>query len=62
MSESKTLCIVKLDQAWTECPLCGKEIPLVRGGFCLPMYEGRVDWDSKVYFPVCPDCYYRVTL
>jgi len=29
--------------------------------FCLPTYEGRVDFSSDVYSTVCPDCHDRHT-
>ncbi len=43
--------------AWTTCGVCGRDIPLIDGGCALPMYEGRVDWDSPVMFPVCGQCF-----
>jgi len=48
--------IVNMDAAWTNCIFCNEEI-LVSGAYVLPMYEGKVDWGSNVYFPVCVQCY-----
>lgn len=45
-----------------ECLDCGvithDVIPIV---YALPFYEGQVSWNSKVFFPVCPGCYYKET-
>ena len=46
--------IIVLDQHFTECAICGKEIIIEFG---LPMYEGRVDYRSKVSFSVCKECF-----
>jgi len=48
--------IIVLDQHFTECAICEKEISLSLG-FALPMYEGKVDYRSKISFPVCKECF-----
>lgn len=47
---------IELDRKFTDCAICGQEIPLDTG-FALPMYEGKVNWHSPVGFPVCESCY-----
>jgi hypothetical protein len=52
--------VIELDTPVTNCGVCEKEIPLVNGGFCLPMYEGKVvknDNEEWAGTPVCKDCY-----
>ena len=39
-----------------KCPVCGEDFDGPESGCALPMYEGRVVWASKVYFPVCDAC------
>ncbi len=49
--------------AVTKCVHCGAggvgEEPPV---FCLPTYEGEVDWSSDVSSTVCPDCHDKAIL
>ena len=52
--------VIELDMPWTNCGICNKDIPLVNGGYYLPMYEGRVVNPNKhewAGFPVCNECY-----
>ena len=49
--------VVVLDLHFTNCNICGKEFPLKSGGHALPMYEGKPDYRSKIYFPVCKKCF-----
>lgn len=40
-----------------DCAVCHAPIAdEYRRVFCLPMYEGHVNWSSNVFFPVCEDC------
>ena len=51
--------IIRLDAPWTECAVCGKDIPLSPGQ-SLPMYENEVvnpDKHEWAGFPVCKECY-----
>jgi hypothetical protein len=38
------------------CHLCKEVNPEL---YCLPLYEGAVDWNEKTYFSVCKSCYTR---
>jgi len=45
-----------------ECIDCGQtSINTNPMKYALPFYEDKVDWHSDIYFPVCRNCYYKVT-
>lgn len=41
-----------------ECLCCGAVgFGKMPHGYCLPMYDGEVDFNSDVYGPVCRECH-----
>jgi hypothetical protein len=46
-----------------DCGLCGKHIVYSRSAsgsaYSLPMFNGRVNWNSRVNFEVCKSCHDR---
>ena len=59
MNDNKVY-VITLDTKWTNCGICNKEIPMLDGGYYLPMYEGRVvnpDKQEWAGFSVCDECY-----
>ncbi|GAG84776.1 unnamed protein product [marine sediment metagenome] len=50
--------IIELDTKFTNCGICGKEIPLVNGGYAASMYEGKIEYSKRACgTPVCKECY-----
>lgn len=54
------IAIIYLDSPPLACGICHREEAVPpHGGHCLPVYEGKVHWTSKVYVPACRQCYER---
>lgn len=52
------LIVCHLDQPPIDCGICHMpECVPPHNGFCLPVYEGQVDFRSKVCVPACESCY-----
>jgi hypothetical protein len=52
--------IITLDTKWTNCGICNIDMPMLDGGYYLPMYEGKIvnpDKHEWAGFSVCDECY-----